>query len=349
MKNTKRDIRTLTIKEIEQLLVEGGEPRYRAKQVFEWLWQKASTDFDSMTSLPVALRSKLKEQFVINPVTISDKQVSKDGTAKVGFKLFDGHFIEGVLIPSKDRVTACISSQVGCSLSCKFCATGFLERKRNLEPGEIFDQVILLNQLAVELQGSHLSNIVLMGMGEPLLNYANVLFAIDRLTGEDGRNIGSKRITLSTAGIAKMIRKLADDKVKFKLALSLHATTDEARDKLMPINEHNNLEALIEAIQYFIEHTGNWVTFEYILLAGVNDTREDAFRLIQIARKAHVKVNIIEYNPIEQSSFVKTKSEQRDEFVKILEQNGVTATVRVSRGKDIDAACGQLANKQSKY
>lgn len=339
------DIRKISLEELSTVITEMGEKPFRAKQIHEWLWNKSAVSFDQMTNLSKELRSKLENKYSINALTLDLQQKSSDGTIKVRFRLFDGHHIEGVLIPSDERMTACVSSQVGCSLSCKFCATGFLKRERNLDPGEIYDQVVILRKLANEHHSSNLSNIVFMGMGEPLLNYNNVLEGIDCITEPWGLNISKKRITLSTAGIAKMIKKLGDDKVKFNLALSLHATTDEKRNALMPINEQNNLEALIDSLNYFYELTGNKITFEYILFSGVNESVEDAKRLVELCKKVPAKVNIIEYNPIEQASFNKSKNQNREKFIAYLEKNRVTATLRRSRGKDIDAACGQLANK----
>ena len=342
----KQDIRLLTLPELTEQLLAMGEKKFRAKQVYEWLWEKSATTFEEMTNLSKGLREQLSEKFEILPITIATQQQSNDGTVKFGFRLHDGHIIEGVLIPTTERLTACVSSQVGCSLSCAFCATGFLKRERNLTQAEVYDQYVLINNVALEQYGRPLTNVVFMGMGEPLLNYKGILGGIDRLTNEDSLNISPKRITVSTAGIAKMIKKLGEDEVKFNLALSLHATNDEARNEIMAINETNSLDALVEALNYFYEKTEGKITFEYILLNSVNETVEDANRLIQLARQVpNAKVNIIEYNPIEQASFTKADAKQRDQFIAILERAGVTATVRRSRGKDIDAACGQLANK----
>jgi 23S rRNA (adenine2503-C2)-methyltransferase len=327
---------------------EFGEKPFRAKQVYEWLWKKSSISFDDMTNISLTLRAYLKEHFVINPVIVVNEQISADRTIKSGFKLFDDNIVEGVLIPTEKRMTACISSQVGCSLSCKFCATGFLERKRNLDAGEIYDQVVLINRQAEDKYGMPLSNIVMMGMGEPLLNYANVLEGIDRLTSENGLNIASKRITLSTAGIAKMIKKLADDQVKFNLALSLHAADDEKRNSIMAINETNSLEALLEALKYFYTNTKNQITLEYIAFKNFNLGLDDARNLVKFASKVPCKINIIEYNPIDQGVFKKADAAELDKFVGFLEKKGMIVNVRRSRGKDIDAACGQLANKSKK-
>lgn len=340
------DIRNLSKEQLIDQLEQLGEKPFRAKQIYEWLWKKSAVDFDNMTNLSKDLREKLKTHFVIHPISTYKVQKSNDGTIKTAFQLYDKHLIEGVLIPTEDRATACVSSQVGCSLTCSFCATGFLKRERNLSAAEIYDQVVLINQQANESIGRNLSNIVFMGMGEPLLNYSNVLTAIDKITAEDGLNMSAKRITVSTAGIAKMIKKLADDNVKFNLALSLHAADDEKRNTIMPINEQNNIEALIDALRYFQEKCKGEVTFEYILLDGVNDSIDDAKKLIAVCKQLDdVKINVIEYNKIDQADFHKSTVETREKFIDFLSKHKVIANVRKSRGKDIDAACGQLANK----
>ncbi|MBI1191844.1 MAG: 23S rRNA (adenine(2503)-C(2))-methyltransferase RlmN [Bacteroidetes bacterium] len=350
----RRDIRSMGIKELEAAAQELGEPKFRGKQMHEWIWKHSATSFEAMTNLSNAFRQKLQEHYEFRPLTIDAQQQSTDGTVKCRFKLFDGNVVEGVLIPSteraedrlSDRMTACLSSQVGCSLNCSFCATGFMDLKRNLEPAEIYDQVVMLNRISQQVHGSPLTNIVFMGMGEPLLNYRNVLGAIERITAPDGLNISAKRITVSTAGIAKMIRRLGDDEVRFNLALSLHHTHDEARSKIMPINESNSLDALVDALNYFYDKTGGRITFEYILFDGLNESKEDAERLVQLCRRVPAaRVNIIEYNPIDMARFQKSEQQRRERFVDYLHQHRVTAKVRRSRGKDIDAACGQLANK----
>jgi 23S rRNA (adenine2503-C2)-methyltransferase len=343
--NNKQDIRLLTLNELIEQLTKLGEKPFRAKQVYEWLWKKSASDFDQMTNLSLGLRELLKEKYVINCIQVAEEQISNDDTIKSAFRLYDQNVIEGVLIPTDSRMTACISSQVGCSLSCKFCATGYLERKRNLEPGEIYDQVVLISKRAEEKYQIPLSNIVLMGMGEPLLNYANVLKGIDRITSENGLNMSPKRITLSTAGIAKMIMKLADDQVRFNLALSLHAADDEKRNTIMPINESNSLDALAEALKYFYQNTNNKITLEYIAFKKFNLHMQDAKNLVRFASKFPCKVNIIEYNPIDNADFARASSEELDTFTGFLEKKGIIVNVRRSRGKDIDAACGQLANK----
>jgi 23S rRNA (adenine2503-C2)-methyltransferase len=342
----KTDIRTLTKEQLIAQLETLGEKPFRAKQIYEWLWKKSAVDFDEMTNLSKDLREKLKSHFIIHTIAAYKVQKSNDGTIKSAFQLHDKHLIEGVLIPTEDRATACVSSQVGCSLTCSFCATGFLKRERNLTAAEIYDQVVLINQQANESIGRNLSNIVFMGMGEPLLNYSNVVTAIDKITSEEGLNMSAKRITVSTAGIAKMIKKLADDNVRFNLALSLHAADDEKRNTIMPINEQNNIEALVEALQYFQSKCKGEVTFEYILLDGVNDSIEDAKNLVELCKRVNdVKVNVIEYNKIDQAAFHKSTVETREQFIDFLNKHKVIANVRKSRGKDIDAACGQLANK----
>ncbi|HEY4325430.1 MAG TPA: 23S rRNA (adenine(2503)-C(2))-methyltransferase RlmN, partial [Mucilaginibacter sp.] len=269
-----------------------------------------------------------------------------DKTIKNSFILHDKHLIEGVLIPTSDRITACVSSQVGCSLTCKFCATGYMERKRNLNADEIYDQVVLIARQAQENYNQPLSNIVYMGMGEPLLNYKNVLESVEKITSEDGLNMAAKRITVSTAGIAKMIKKLGDDQVKFNLALSLHAANDEKRNTIMPINEQNSLRALAEALKYYYAKTKNPVTYEYIVFDGFNDNIEDAAELAKFCKHLPCKVNIIEYNPIAFASFINAGDDKIEVFAEYLRKQGVTTNIRRSRGKDIDAACGQLAIKE---
>ncbi len=341
-----KDIRTFTADDLATELVKLGEPKFRGKQVYEWLWNKSARSFDEMSSLPKNLRSKLAETFSLTPVSEHIVQKSKDGTVKLGMRLADNRLIEGVMIPDEDRNTACVSSQVGCSLACTFCATGFLKRERNLEVGEIYDQVVLLNKHALEHSGKPLTNIVYMGMGEPLLNYTNVMNSIRIINSPEGLNMAQKRITVSTSGVSKAIKRLADEGMKFNLALSLHAATNEKRDKIMDINHSNKLEDVIAALNYFYEKTGNKVTFEYILFDKFNDTLEDAEHLIALYHQVPAFINIIEYNSVEGvSDLKKAKSEKRDEFVNYLRNRNVNVKVRRSRGKDIDAACGQLANK----
>jgi len=354
----KQDIRKLTAAQLKDWLVQHGEPGFRAKQIQEWLWKKSALSFDQMTNLSLSMRELLNSHFEIRPLNVATQQRSSDGTIKSSFRLFDGNLVEGVLIPAlrsddrsagagpSDRMTACVSSQVGCSLTCKFCATGYMDRKRNLDAAEIYDQVVAIDRQAKETYGTPLSNIVYMGMGEPLLNYKNVMESVKLITSPEGLGMSPKRITVSTAGIAKMIRQLGDDQVKFNLALSLHAANDQKRDQIMPINESNTLEALGDALNYFYKQTGTRVTFEYILFYNFNDSLQDAKELWTFTKRVPAKVNIIEYNPIAEADFRNTDPQTLDKFAGFLESKGVTVNVRRSRGKDIDAACGQLAGKQ---
>ena len=341
------DIRQLSYQELQDWLIGQGEPKFRAKQVFEWLWQKGAHSFDAMTNLSKPLRAKLEANFVIRPIQEDKVQKSSDGTIKTRYRLYDGHLIESVLIPvpEENRFTVCVSSQVGCSLTCKFCATGRMGRIRNLDAAEIYDQVLLVNQQSLSHFGHPLTNIVYMGMGEPLLTYRNVLESIRHISSPDGLNMSPKRITVSTAGIAKMINRLADDEVRFNLALSLHAADDNKRSEIMPINDQNNLDILMDAIANFYQKTGNRISYEYIALKGFNDSISDADRLAKLCRRFPVKVNIIEYNPIDGGEFERSEEDQLDRFARRLRDQGVMVTVRRSRGRDIDAACGQLANK----
>lgn len=341
----KNNIRALSLDEIKSFFEKKGDKSFRAKQVYEWLWKKSARSFEEMTNLTKATRELLNENFCINAVTIASTQVSRDRTIKNAFRLYDGTIVEGVLIPTETRMTACISSQVGCSLTCAFCATGRLDRLRNLDADEMYDQVALLRKQAEEKYGIPLSNIVYMGMGEPLLNYKNVLASIEKITSPEGLGMSPQRITVSTAGIAKMIKKLGDDKVKFNFALSLHAATDAKRNKIMPINEENSLEVLAEALKYFYDKTETRVTYEYIVFKDFNDDISDAKDLERFCRVVPCKVNIIEYNPIDGSEFRQTSGARLQDFAGYLESNGIIVNIRRSRGKDIDAACGQLANK----
>lgn len=340
------NIRHLSINDLEDYFNSIGEKKFRVKQVHEWLWQKHAHRFDDMTNLSKDLRAKLAQNFSLPALRVDTVQYSEDGTIKSRFRTHDNHLIEGVLIPTDERKTACVSSQIGCSLSCKFCATGYMDRKRNLTYDEIYDQVVLINKESEEKFQKKLSNIVFMGMGEPLLNYGNVLKAIERISAEDGLFMSPRRITVSTAGVAKAIRKLGDDQVRFKLALSLHAANDAKRNEIMPINETNNIKVLIDALNYFYKQTGNEITFEYILFKNFNDSQKDAEELVKIYRQVPADlVNIIEYNPIDAFRFTKPDEEGIQHFMQFLESNRVNARLRRSRGKDIDAACGQLANK----
>ncbi len=346
-KQTNRNIRHLSQDELVAFFECIGEKKFRAHQTYEWIWQKHAHSFADMTNLSKELRQQLGSHFSLPALTIDATQYSADGTIKTRFRTHEGHLTEGVLIPTDDRKTACVSSQIGCSLSCKFCATGYIDRKRNMDYDEIYDEVVLINQQCERVYDKKLTNIVFMGMGEPLLNYKNVLKAIERITAPDGLGMSPRRITVSTAGVSKQIRQLGDDAVKFKLALSLHAANDVKRNEIMPINDSNNIKSLIEALNYFYKKTGNEITLEYILFKQFNDSLQDADELIKIYRQIPADlVNIIEYNPIDLADFEKPDEKTTHLFMKHLEKNRVNCRLRKSRGKDIDAACGQLANKE---
>jgi 23S rRNA (adenine2503-C2)-methyltransferase len=343
--NNKKDIRTSTHEELLLFCTNNNLPTFRAKQISEWLWKKRAINFEEMTSLSLEVRKLLDLEFSINAVKIHKAERSNDGTIKYSLKLYDNDLVEGVLIPSKKRLTACISSQVGCSLACTFCATGTLKLERNLSYSEIYDQVFILNEEALLNFGRPLSNIVFMGMGEPLLNYDNLLKSIHLITTEEGLAISPKRITVSTAGISKMIRKLADDDVKFNLAISLHTADDHKRNELMPINKSIPLLGLKDAIKYFYDKTGIRVTYEYILFKELNDSIDDAKELIKFCKITPCKVNLIEYNPIDNMPFEKSTNRKTEEFISFLDEKRVVVNLRKSKGKDINAACGQLVNK----
>lgn len=343
----KTDIRKLSIDQLQEKLAVNGHPKFRSKQIYEWLWKKGVSDFQFMSNLSKDLRSSLESEFCINPIVIDKVQKSNDGTIKTRFRLHDGHMIESVLIPvpKTNRYTVCVSTQVGCSLTCSFCATGKMQRVRNLDASEIYDQFVQVNQQCIEKFNHHLTNVVYMGMGEPLLAYRTVLDSVDKLCSETGLGMSPKRITVSTAGIAKQIKQLAHDKVKFNLALSLHAADDMKRNTIMPINESNNLSVLIEALKFFYVETKNKISYEYIAFNEFNDSIEDAKKLIPLCKHFPVRVNIIEYNSIDGFDGKRSSEERLDKFASFLARNDVRVTVRKSRGKDIDAACGQLANK----
>ena len=345
MTQTKKDIRALTKDELRAFFVDQGDKAFRGNQVYEWLWQKSAHSFDDMTSISKQTRQMLDDNFVINHIKVDSMQRSSDGTIKNAVRLHDGLIVESVLIPTKTRTTACVSSQVGCSLDCKFCATARLKRMRNLNPDEIYDQVVAIDKESKLYHNRPLSNIVFMGMGEPLMNYNNVLKAIDKITSPEGLGISPKRIVVSTSGVPKMIKKMADDEVKFKLAVSLHSARDSVRTSIMPFNATFPLTDLREALEYWYTKTKNPITYEYVVWQGINDKKEDVDALIKFCKFAPSKVNLIEYNPIDDGDFRQADNEAINMYVSMLERNRITVTVRRSRGKDIDAACGQLANK----
>lgn len=345
LNESKKNIRELSENELISFFLEKGEKKFRGKQVYEWLWKKNCSSFDEMTNLSKETRNLLETNFVLPKVKVNTLQKSKDKTLKIAFELHDKHFVEGVLIPAKNRATACISSQIGCKLGCTFCATAKIPFKRNLTAGEIYDQITCLQEKAQSAYNLSLSNIVFMGMGEPLMNYENVLRAIDIATSEKGLGISNRRITLSTVGIPEKIKKLADDGVRFNLAVSLHSAKEETRNKIAPINKKYNLRELTNALKYFYTKTENRITIEYLLLDKINDSLEEAKALAAFCKNFPVKINLIEYNDTGDSKFKKSTQEQTDHFKKFLEEKNMIVNIRRSRGEDIDAACGQLANK----
>ncbi|NNK39765.1 MAG: 23S rRNA (adenine(2503)-C(2))-methyltransferase RlmN [Winogradskyella sp.] len=345
METKKKDIRALTKEQLRTFFEKQGDKAFRGNQVYEWLWQKSAHSFDDMTNVSLETRKMLQEHFVINHIKVDQMQRSTDGTIKNAVRLHDGLTVESVLIPTASRTTACVSSQVGCSLDCKFCATARLKRMRNLNPDEIYDQVVAIDNESRLYHNRPLSNIVFMGMGEPLMNYNNVLKAIDKITSPEGLGMSPKRVVVSTSGVPKMIKKMADDNVKFKLAVSLHSAIDDVRTSIMPFNATFPLADLREALQYWYIKTKNRITYEYVVWKGINDRLEDAKALVDFCKFAPSKVNLIEYNPIDDGDFQQANEKSVEMYVKMLEANRITVTVRRSRGKDIDAACGQLANK----
>ena len=335
----------MTKEQLRDFFVSHGDKAFRGNQVYEWLWQKSAHSFDAMTNISKETRQMLENHFVINHIKVDQMQRSSDGTIKNAVRLHDGLVVESVLIPTETRTTACVSSQVGCSLDCRFCATARLKRMRNLNPDEIYDQVVAIDNESRLYFDRPLSNIVFMGMGEPLMNYNNVLKAIEKITSPEGLGMSPKRIVVSTSGVPKMIKKMADEKVKFSLAVSLHSAIDEVRTSIMPFNATFPLKDLREALEYWYQKTKNRITYEYVVWRGINDTQEAVDALVKFCRFAPSKVNLIEYNPIDDGEFQQASEAAVEMYKKTLERNGITVTVRRSRGKDIDAACGQLANK----
>lgn len=345
MNSEKKDIRALSKEELRDFFESIGEKRFRGSQVYDWLWNKSVHSFEDMTNISKEMREHLNENFVINHIEVDTMQKSKDGTIKNAVKLFDGLVVESVLIPTDTRSTACVSSQVGCSLNCAFCATARLKRMRNLNPDEIYDQVVAIDKESRLYFDRPLSNIVFMGMGEPLMNYKNVLASIEKITAEEGLGMSPKRITVSTSGVPKMIKKLADDEVKFHLAVSLHSAIQEKRELIMPFAKNFTLSDLREALEYWYQKTKRRITYEYIVWNKINDQWEDIEALITFCKYVPCKVNLIEYNPIDDGEFQQADPEAIDDYIEALEAERIPVTVRRSRGKDIDAACGQLANK----
>jgi 23S rRNA (adenine2503-C2)-methyltransferase len=341
----KKDIRSYTKESLREYFITQGQQAFRGNQVYEWLWKKNVQSFDEMTNISKETRSFLDTHFVINHIAVDTMQRSTDGTVKNAIRLFDGLVVESVLIPTDSRTTACVSSQVGCAMGCTFCATARLKKQRNLKPDEIYDQVAAINRESELYYGHKLSNIVFMGMGEPLLNYDNVMKSIDMIASDEGLAMSPRRITLSTVGIPKMIKRMADEGVKFNLAVSLHSAIDEVRSSMMPVNIANNLDQLMESLQYWYNTTGNRITFEYIIWKNINDDQKSIDALVAYCKRVPAKVNLIEYNPIDGGNFKQASAEMTEKYITALEKNNIIVNVRRSRGKDIDAACGQLANK----
>ncbi|GAB5399120.1 MAG: 23S rRNA (adenine(2503)-C(2))-methyltransferase RlmN [Aureisphaera sp.] len=346
MEQVKKDIRALSKEELRNFFVSIGDKAFRGNQVYEWLWSKGAHTFEEMTNISKETRVHLEDNFTINHIKVDHLQRSKDGTIKNAVKLFDGLVVESVLIPTETRTTACVSSQVGCSLDCKFCATARLKRMRNLNPDEIYDQVVAIHRESMLYHNRPLSNIVFMGMGEPLMNYKNVLLSIDKITSDEGLGMSPKRITLSTSGVPKMIKKLADDEVRFNLAVSLHSAIQETREKIMPFAKSFKLDDLQDSLEYWYTKTKRIITYEYVVWENINDKEEDIKALVRFCKYVPSKVNLIEYNPIDDGEFQQASDSAIERYIQALERNRIPVTVRRSRGKDIDAACGQLANKQ---
>ena len=345
MQIEKKDIRALTKEQLRNFFVSNGDKAFRGNQVYEWLWQKRVHTFEDMTNVSKETRAMLEANFVINHIKVDTLQRSEDGTVKNAVRLHDDLIVESVLIPTETRTTACVSSQVGCSLDCNFCATARLKRMRNLEPGEIYDQVAAIDNESRLYYDRPLSNIVFMGMGEPLMNYPNVMKAIDTITSTEGLGMSPKRITVSTSGIPKMIKKMADDEVKFKLAVSLHSAVEEIRNEIMPFTKNFPLTDLRESLEYWYRKTKSKVTYEYVVWKGINDDKKSIDALVKFCKYVPCKVNLIEYNPIDDGMFQQASEEATNAYITALAKSNIVAKVRRSRGKDIDAACGQLANK----
>jgi 23S rRNA (adenine2503-C2)-methyltransferase len=345
MQITKKDIRALSKEQLRDFFVANGDKAFRGNQVYEWLWSKGAHTFEDMTNVSKETRTMLETNFVINHIKVDTMQRSSDGTVKNAVRLHDDLIVESVLIPTKTRTTACVSSQVGCSLDCNFCATARLKRMRNLQPDEIYDQVVAIDKESRLYYNRPLSNIVFMGMGEPLMNYPNVFKAIDMITSNEGLGMSPKRITVSTSGVSKMIKKMADDEVKVKLAVSLHSAIEEIRNEIMPFTKSFPLTDLREALEYWYQKTKSKITYEYVVWKGINDNKESIDALVRFCKYVPCKVNLIEYNAIDDGDFQQASEQATNDYIKALERNNIVVKVRRSRGKDIDAACGQLANK----
>jgi 23S rRNA (adenine2503-C2)-methyltransferase len=347
MQIEKKDIRAVSKEQLREFFVTSGDKAFRGNQVYEWLWSKGAHSFEDMTNISMETRAMLESNFVINHIKVDTMQRSEDGTVKNAVRLHDGLVVESVLIPTNTRTTACVSSQVGCSLDCSFCATSKLKRMRNLEPGEIYDQVLAIDKESRLYHNHPLSNVVFMGMGEPLMNYNNMMKAIDMITSPEGLGMSPKRIMVSTSGVPKMIKKMADDDVKFKLAVSLHSGIDEIRARIMPFSAKFPLADLRESLEYWYKKTKSKISYEYVVWKDINDNQESIDALVKFCKYVPCKVNLIEYNPIDDGEFQQASEEATNAYIKALEANSIVVKVRRSRGKDIDAACGQLANKEA--
>ncbi len=345
MENDKKNIRELTIEKLKEFFIEKNEKPFRAKQVYEWLWKKNIGSFDEMVNIPRDLRQMMEQYFFVSSPEVKETQESRDKTIKYSFSLHDGNVIESVLIPSGKRMTVCISSQAGCPLNCGFCATGKYGFKRDLAFDEIYGQAAFINKQAKEKFGSHLSNIVIMGMGEPLLNYDNVIHAVNMIISQDGMAMSPHRITLSTVGIPDKIKQLADDNVKFNLAVSLHTANKDKRDLIVPANKKYSLRDIAGSLEYYYSKTNNRITYEYILFRDFNDSISDAKELAEFCKISPCKINIIEYNNIAGMDFHKADEDKQKAFASFLENRNLIVNIRKNRGGDINAACGQLANK----
>ncbi|CAM3673789.1 23S rRNA (adenine(2503)-C(2))-methyltransferase RlmN [Flavobacterium gelidilacus] len=345
MQTKKKDIRALTKEQLREFFEKNGDKAFRGNQVYEWLWSKRAHTFEDMTNVSKETRAMLEANFVINHIKVDTIQRSEDGTVKNAVRLHDDLVVESVLIPTKTRTTACVSSQVGCSLDCNFCATARLKRMRNLQPDEIYDQVAAIDNESRLYFDRPLSNIVFMGMGEPLMNYPNVMKSIEMITSKEGLGMSPKRITISTSGVSKMIKKMADDETKVKLAVSLHSGIEEIRNKIMPFTKNFPLTELREALEYWYKKTKSAITYEYVVWKGINDDKASIDALVKFCKYVPCKVNLIEYNPIDDGEFQQASEQATNDYIVALEKNKITVKVRRSRGKDIDAACGQLANK----
>ena len=345
MQAEKKDIRALSKEQLRDFFVTNGDKAFRGNQIYEWLWSKSAHSFESMTNVSKETRAMLEANFVINHVKVDTMQRSEDGTVKNAVRLHDDLIVESVLIPTKTRTTACVSSQVGCSLDCNFCATARLKRMRNLTPGEIYDQVVAIDNESKLYYDRPLSNIVFMGMGEPLMNYPNVMKAIDMITSNEGLGMSPKRITVSTSGVSKMIKKMADDAVKFNLAVSLHSAIEATRNEIMPFTKNFPLTELRESLEYWYAKTKSKITYEYVVWKGINDDKASIDALVKFCKYVPCKVNLIEYNAIDDGDFQQASEQATKDYITALEKNNIGVKVRKSRGKDIDAACGQLANK----